>query len=283
MTAHNKAKFKKRSRACGCFRCGSRFRADEVVEWLQEEEGEESALCPYCGTDAVVYGNAKFPMSTALLSLLYMSWYSQEYRDRKAKALLVPDYSREGDYLRKGIPFLMRDERFVEFIDEITLFPARISYYEQGFISDPECFVESVSAIEDKDDWVVAKMASFTDEDGFRRVVFIDGKGKHLPFEPKTTEELQRVLDEIDRYGNALRGVVKDWKTRRLKLYIGKPSGGQTSNVHLRVQSPGRFPVRPLKSQWVQPQDSRHNGRRGDGQEPVRSVSDGQGGHGRAR
>lgn len=222
MTAHNRIKLKKRSRACGCFRCGSRFRADEVVEWLQEEEGEDSALCPYCGTDAVAYGNAKFPMSTALLSRLYMYWYSEEYRERKAKALLVPDYSSEGDYLRKGIPFLMRGERFVEFIDEITLFPARIEYYEQGFICDSGCFVDSVSAIEDKDDWLVVKMAPFTDVDGFRRVVFIDGKGRHLPFEPKTEEELQRVLDEAGRYGRALRGVVKDWRTRRLKLFVEK-------------------------------------------------------------
>lgn len=224
MTAHNGTKFKKRSRTCGCFRCGSRFRADEVVEWLQEEEGEDSALCPYCGTDAVAYGNAKFPMSTALLSRLYMYWYSEEYRERKAKALLVPDFSSEGDYLRKGIPFLMRDERFVEYVDEITLFPARIEYYERGFICDPECLVESASAIEDKDDWVVVKMAPFTDVDGFLRIVFIDGRGKHLPFEPKTMEELQRVLGEIARYGNTLRGVVKDWSTRSLKLYVEKAS-----------------------------------------------------------
>lgn len=221
-TAHNRPKFKKRSRACGCFHCGSRFRADEVVEWLQEEEGEDSALCPYCGTDAVVYGNAKFPMSTALLSRLYMYWYSEEYRERKAKALLIPDFSSEGDCLRKGVPFLMRDERSVEFIDEITLFPARIEYYEQGFICDPECFVDSVSTIEDKDDWLVVKMAPFIDVDGLRRVVFIDGKGRHLPFEPKTEEELQRVLDEVSRYGRALRGVVKDWRTRRLKLFVEK-------------------------------------------------------------
>ena len=153
-----------------------------------------------------------------------MYWYSEEYRERKAKALLVPDFSSEGDYLRKGIPFLMRDERFVEYVDEITLFPARIEYYERGFICDPECLVESASAIEDKDDWVVVKMAPFTDVDGFLRIVFIDGRGKHLPFEPKTMEELQRVLGEIARYGNTLRGVVKDWSTRSLKLYVEKAS-----------------------------------------------------------
>lgn len=222
LTAHNKSKLKKRSRVCGCFRCGSRFRADEVDRFLIEEHGEDTALCPYCGEDAVIIGTAKFPLSTALLSLLYMHWYPAEYKERKKHALIIPDHTNESSYLRKGVPFLMRGEDVVSFVDEITLLPAEIAYYEHGFIGYPGYLVDSVSKIEDREDWVIVKVAPFTDVDGFRRVVFIDGSGVHLPFEPKTPEELQRLFADIDRYGDALRGVVKDWRTRTMKLYVEK-------------------------------------------------------------
>lgn len=103
LTAYNRTVLGKRYvRQCGCFHCGSRFRADEISEWMHEEDGDDTALCPYCGTDAVVYGTATFPLSTALLSQLYMSWFEEEYRERQKRALLIPGYSNKKTFLKKA-------------------------------------------------------------------------------------------------------------------------------------------------------------------------------------
>ncbi len=41
----------KQSRICGCFYCFNEFPSDRIVEWIDDEE---TALCPYCGIDAVL-------------------------------------------------------------------------------------------------------------------------------------------------------------------------------------------------------------------------------------
>jgi len=36
---------------CGCYYCVSVFKGDRITEWA---DGEETALCPNCGIDAVI-------------------------------------------------------------------------------------------------------------------------------------------------------------------------------------------------------------------------------------
>lgn len=223
LTAYNRTVLGKRhARQCGCFRCGSRFRADEISKWMHEEDGDDTALCPYCGTDAVIYGTAKFPLSTALLSQLYMSWFEEEYRERQKRALLIPDYSSEKAFLQKGIPFLLKDERFVQFVDEIELKPAKIWYYLQGYHAYAGALANSVAKFEDKNDRCLVKLRAFTDVDGCPRVDFTNTKEGHLPFEPSTEDELRRVRALIQQYGKELHGVIEDRTTRRMKLYVAR-------------------------------------------------------------
>ena len=63
----------------GCFYCGSSFVASEITDWMPEEDGADTALCPYCGCDAVLYDTKEFLLSTALLSSMYMEWFKSEY------------------------------------------------------------------------------------------------------------------------------------------------------------------------------------------------------------
>lgn len=63
---------------CGCFHCESIFSGSDVKQWLSESDGEDTALCPYCGVDAVIIGSDTFPLSTALLAGLHLLWFKEE-------------------------------------------------------------------------------------------------------------------------------------------------------------------------------------------------------------
>ena len=49
---------------CGCFYCLKIFHPKEIHEWL---EGEDTALCPYCGIDSVIGSYSRFPITKAFL------------------------------------------------------------------------------------------------------------------------------------------------------------------------------------------------------------------------
>lgn len=57
---------------CGCFYCLSTFSPDEIVDWVVEPSGGETALCPQCGIDAVL--SSKYPI-TDVLFLQQMNQY----------------------------------------------------------------------------------------------------------------------------------------------------------------------------------------------------------------
>ncbi len=38
---------------CGCFYCKRLFAPSEIAEWT-DDDGEDTALCPYCSIDSVI-------------------------------------------------------------------------------------------------------------------------------------------------------------------------------------------------------------------------------------
>lgn len=63
---------------CGCFHCRRRFPTSLVTDWMTEDGHEDTGVCPYCGTDALIVGTEDFPLSTSLLTQLRNEWFSQE-------------------------------------------------------------------------------------------------------------------------------------------------------------------------------------------------------------
>lgn len=61
--------------ACGCFYCGAIFRPDEIEEWC-EDKPEWTALCPYCGIDAVIGGSIGYPLTKESLDIMYQVWFT---------------------------------------------------------------------------------------------------------------------------------------------------------------------------------------------------------------
>ena len=57
---------------CGCFHCLEVFPPQRILEWIDEGD---SALCPYCGTDAVIGSAAGFPIARTFLREMRRHWF----------------------------------------------------------------------------------------------------------------------------------------------------------------------------------------------------------------
>ena len=69
-----------KSKVCGCFYCRKEFPFQQIVEWIDDNE---TALCPYCGIDAVL--GFDFPAAgQELLHAMHDYWF-------KPSISLTPD------------------------------------------------------------------------------------------------------------------------------------------------------------------------------------------------
>lgn len=58
---------------CGCFYCLSIFEPKEITEWINDERG--TAICPYCGIDAVIGESSKYPITKDFLKAMKQYWF----------------------------------------------------------------------------------------------------------------------------------------------------------------------------------------------------------------
>jgi hypothetical protein len=70
------------SEFAGCFYCKSRFRPDEVADWVDGRQPETgnledgvTALCPRCGIDAVLPSAAPIRWDDSLLDEMHRYWF----------------------------------------------------------------------------------------------------------------------------------------------------------------------------------------------------------------
>lgn len=57
---------------CGCFYCLKIFHPSEIIEWC---DNEKTALCPYCGIDAVIGESSGFPITEPFLEGMHREWF----------------------------------------------------------------------------------------------------------------------------------------------------------------------------------------------------------------
>ena len=193
LTAYNRPALEESDHRCGCFHCGSMFAAYEVAHWMAEKDGADTALCPCCGCDAVIYETPAFPLSTALLTTLYLGWFGPEHEERKRVATYAPSFSDYEDWLRKGIPFRMESRPADQIVGEVDLFrePGR---------DDAGGMVRIVTY-------------------GPRDLVLADEWGRALPYTVLSGQQ-RLVRDLAEKYGPRLRGLIADPNDRRLRLIV---------------------------------------------------------------
>ena len=61
------------SQKCGCFYCQKIFDSDSITEWI-DYRNARTALCPYCGVDAVL-PDTTVTLSDELLTRMYARWF----------------------------------------------------------------------------------------------------------------------------------------------------------------------------------------------------------------
>ena len=115
---------------CGCFHCGRKFPVSLIANWMKEPGEEDTGVCPYCGVDALVVGTSKYPLTTALLAILYEKWFEDEQNEQKKDANQAPMFADLDSYYREGAPF------------QWNLFANMLSLGQMGVwsISDPGTF-----------------------------------------------------------------------------------------------------------------------------------------------
>ena len=76
ITAHEYSMFNRRllehDKRCGCFHCLKVFDTKELV-WV---DFDLTALCPYCGIDAVIGESAGYPLTEEFLEKMRDYWFS---------------------------------------------------------------------------------------------------------------------------------------------------------------------------------------------------------------
>ena len=69
---HNRKQLEK-SNMCGCFDCVKIFTPSEIEEYI-EEEPDDTAICPYCGIDAVIGESSGYPMTEDFMKRMHRRW-----------------------------------------------------------------------------------------------------------------------------------------------------------------------------------------------------------------
>lgn len=65
-------KYIKDDTVCGCFCCGKTLQGRDIAEWL---DNNETARCPFCGTDAILPGNCGYPVTDEFLKQMKKLWF----------------------------------------------------------------------------------------------------------------------------------------------------------------------------------------------------------------
>ena len=249
LTAYGRPILEGSSLRCGCFRCGSSFVAGEITAWMPEEDGADTALCPYCGCDAVLYDTKEFPLSTALLSSMYMGWFKSEYQERENVATYVPPFSGYDDYLRQGIAFRLEKSPRYELVGEVELWlmdnisdwdwlvdKGLAELYSDNMV-DTGSHAEKEEGSKDepdeksKDAGGLLRIVAHVENDESVEYEFIDERG-HVISYPLWHEEDRCLLRELlEKHGSHLMGLLVDPLGSKVRLVVDHGEGAATPAV----------------------------------------------------
>lgn len=76
--SNHKPELQEREQICGCFYCRKIFFSSEITEWVIADNPMDrrgTAICPYCGVDAVIGESSGFPITREFLSAMRERWF----------------------------------------------------------------------------------------------------------------------------------------------------------------------------------------------------------------
>ena len=72
-TRANRAELEE-SEVCGCIHCERVYSPIDILRWVEDRDGE-TAVCPHCGTDAVVGSACGIPITPSVLRRTHERWF----------------------------------------------------------------------------------------------------------------------------------------------------------------------------------------------------------------
>ncbi|MEW9053095.1 MAG: cytoplasmic protein [Neobacillus sp.] len=70
-SSHHRKQLQK-DEICGCFYCLKIFHPSEIMDWC---DNENTAICPYCGTDSIIGSSSGFPITELFLKGMHQAWF----------------------------------------------------------------------------------------------------------------------------------------------------------------------------------------------------------------
>lgn len=212
---------------CGCFHCGRRFPTSLVSDWMVEPGEEDTGRCPYCGEDALIVGTEEFPLSTALLTSLYLDWFETECKEREKLATDIPPFKGISGYLIEGVPFRWRRSRGRRRLAKIAVWsygdPGEGRYDCEGS-EKPGVYTDaSLGGVwhlraweEEVDDGLTEEEIEQLDDEAYwNRVDVIEHyelvrDGEVVRFSPWSGDEQLLIVSLYEKYGDNLLAVIKN-------------------------------------------------------------------------
>jgi len=67
------------SKMCGCFFCLNIFEKTAINEWVKTANGDEMAMCPFCGIDSVLADTSGYTISNVFLEEMNIHWFDGDH------------------------------------------------------------------------------------------------------------------------------------------------------------------------------------------------------------
>ena len=67
------------SQTCGCFFCFRQFPASDIKKWI---DGNQTALCPRCGIDAILGSSSGYTINDQFLRRMHRAFFAPHMKSR---------------------------------------------------------------------------------------------------------------------------------------------------------------------------------------------------------
>jgi hypothetical protein len=176
---------------------------------MQEEAEEETGVCPFCDTDALVTGTDAFPLSAGLLKQLYQEWFSEEYKEKQKTAIGLLQLFEEEDVFRETLTDVDEKDKKVLEVGKIRLVSTRLLQNEEGGLHNKESYQRALEELMNERTGGIVSVKVWRNDKGRYCSEIIDAQGKPIPYALGGKDDYYLAYKLTKQYGDKLMGVTE--------------------------------------------------------------------------